>query len=76
MRNDDARPAGEVMTGLTVSGDPGSVPSVRMRTPLTIDETTTAVTVAGTGEPIQVDQLFVIELSLYDARTGKAVVSR
>lgn len=76
VRNDDARPAGEVMTGLIVSGEPGSVPSVRMRTPLRIDETTTAVTVAGTGEPIQVDQLFVIELSLYDAGTGKAAVTR
>ena len=72
---DDVRSAGEVMAGLTVAGEPGSAPSVRMRTPLTIDETTTAVTVPGSGEPIQVDQLFVIELSLYDARTGKKAAS-
>jgi len=76
VRGEDARVAGEVVTGLTVSGDPGTAPVVRMRTPLTIDETTSAVTVQGTGAPVQVDQLFVIELSIFDARTGKASVSR
>jgi peptidylprolyl isomerase len=73
--SDDLRSAESVVTGLTVSGDPGRPPVVRMRTPLEIDETTTAVTVSGTGAPIQVDQLFVIELTLYDARTGEKAIS-
>jgi len=72
---DDLRSAESVLTGLTVSGDPGRTPVVRMRTPLEIDETTTAVTVSGPGAPIQVDQLFVIELTLYDARTGEKAIS-
>jgi peptidylprolyl isomerase len=76
VRSEDTRSAEEVVTGLTVSGEPGTAPVVRMRAPLKIDETTSAVTAEGTGAPIQVDQLFVIELSIFDARTGKAAVSR
>lgn len=72
---DDLRTAGGVITGLTVSGDPGSAPAVRMRTPLKVEETTSVVTVAGTGAPVAVDQLFVLELVLYDARTGKLAAS-
>ena len=66
--SDDLRSAESVVNGLTVGGDPGRAPVVRMRTPLEIDETSTVVTVSGPGAPIQVDQLFVIELTLYDAR--------
>jgi peptidylprolyl isomerase len=75
VRSQAARPAEEVLTGLTVSGDPGTAPVVRMRTPLTIDETISAVTRLGHGAPIQVDQLFVLELTLYDARTGERALT-
>jgi hypothetical protein len=74
VRGSDVKSSDDVVTGLTVGGGLRQEPVVRMRTPLKIEETTSAVTVAGTGAPIQVDQLFVIELSLYDARTGKAAV--
>ena len=76
VRGADVRSSEDVVTGLTVSGSPGADPVVRMRTPLKVGETTSAVTVRGTGAPVQVDQLFVIALSLYDARTGKAAVRR
>jgi peptidylprolyl isomerase len=72
---DDLKDSESVITGLTVSGQPGSAPNVRMRTPLNVDETVSGVTVTGTGPPIQVDQLFVLELTLYDARTGKLATS-
>jgi peptidylprolyl isomerase len=71
----DLKDSESVLTGLTVSGRPGSAPTVRMRTPLNVDETVSGVTVTGTGAPIQVEQLFVLELTLYDARTGKLATS-
>lgn len=58
------------ITGLTVSGEPGTEPGVRMAAPLAVPATRTEVTVTGSGAPILVDQLFVLELTLYDARTG------
>lgn len=76
VRREDTRSATEVVTGLTVSGQPGAAPVVRMRTPLKVEETTSSVTVEGAGAPILVDQLFVIELSIFDARTGERAVSR
>lgn len=63
------------ITGLTVSGEPGSEPGVRMAAPLAVPTTRTEVTVTGTGAPILVDQLFVLELTLYDARTGAKAFS-
>jgi len=61
--------------GVAVSGEPGARPVVRMAPPLKVTATRTDVLVAGTGAPVQVDQRFVLQLSLYDARTGKAAVS-
>ncbi|RNL79351.1 hypothetical protein EFL95_10190 [Nocardioides marmorisolisilvae] len=75
VRQGDLQDSESVITGLTVAGQPGTAPTVRMRTPLKVDDTTSGVTVTGTGAPIQVDQLFVLELTLYDARTGKLALS-
>lgn len=61
--------------GLNVSGKVGTEPTVRMAPPLEVTRTQTQVVVAGTGEPVQIDQLFVIELTLYDARNGKRIAS-
>ncbi|MFL6062264.1 MAG: hypothetical protein ACJ72E_13605 [Marmoricola sp.] len=63
------------ITGLTVAGPVGSAPSVRMAAPLKVGSTQTAVITAGTGAPVQIDQLFVLQLSLYDARTGRLALS-
>ncbi len=70
VKGSQVRSAEGTITGLTVSGEPGSEPGVRMAAPLAIPSTRTEVTVIGTGATIVVDQLFVLELSLYDARTG------
>jgi len=63
------------ITGLTVSGPVGSAPSVRMAAPLTVERTQHEVVDTGTGAPVQIDQLFVLELTLYDARTGAEALS-
>ncbi len=70
VKGSQVKSAEGTLTGLTVSGEPGSEPGVRMAAPLAVPETRTEVTVTGTGAPILVDQLFVLELTLYDARTG------
>jgi len=72
---DKVRTAGGPVVGLTVSGTPGEPPSVRIVAPLKVTETKGQVMVAGTGAPIQVDQLFVLQLALYDARTGAKALS-
>ncbi|MCZ4498192.1 MAG: peptidylprolyl isomerase, FKBP-type [Marmoricola sp.] len=71
----DLRSAEGSIVGLAVSGEPGTRPVVRMAPPLKVPTTQTDVLVAGTGAPVQIDQRFVLQLSLYDARTGKAALS-
>jgi peptidylprolyl isomerase len=75
VRRDEIRSAEGTITGLTVAGEAGSAPTVRMAIPLKVPSTRTDVVVAGTGAPIQLDQLFVLQLSLYDARTGRLALS-
>ncbi|MGO4257032.1 FKBP-type peptidyl-prolyl cis-trans isomerase [Marmoricola sp. RAF53] len=72
---DDVRAAEGTITGLTVTGEPGAAPAVRMAAPLKVTGTRTETVVAGTGAPVQVDQLFVLQLTMYDARTGKKAIS-
>lgn len=61
--------------GVEVSGKLGEEPTVRIAAPLKLDATADQVAIAGSGSPIQIDQLFVLQLSLYSARTGKQVAS-
>jgi peptidylprolyl isomerase len=70
-----ASKAGSGIYGLDVSGSVGTEPVVRMAAPLAVEKTRTQVVITGSGAPIQVDQLFVLQLTLYDARTGKRVDS-
>lgn len=72
---DQIRSAEGSITGLTVSGPVGSAPSVRIAAPLTVARTQHEVVETGTGAPVQIDQLFVLELTLYDARTGAEALS-
>lgn len=71
----DVRAAEGTITGLTVSGEPGTAPSVRMAAPLKVAATRSETVVTGTGAPVQVDQLFVLQLTMYDARTGAKAIS-
>lgn len=61
--------------GVTIDGAPGAPPIARIAPPVRVDRTASEVLVAGTGPPIVVDQLFVLQLALYNARTGAKVRS-
>jgi peptidylprolyl isomerase len=67
--------AGDEIFGLDVSGTIGTEPVVRMVTPLKVARSASEVVIAGTGAPVQIDQLFVLQLTLYDARSGHRVAS-
>ncbi|WP_148046019.1 FKBP-type peptidyl-prolyl cis-trans isomerase [Nocardioides marmoriginsengisoli] len=63
------------LPGLGVSGAVGTMPGVRIAAPLDVPRTRSEVVVTGNGPAVQIDQLFVLQLSLYDARTGERVLS-
>lgn len=72
---DAVRTATGPVTGVSVSGPPGEEPAVRIVAPLEVTATSKRVLATGTGEPVQVDQLFVLGLTLYDGRTGSKIAS-
>lgn len=61
--------------GVEVSGAIGTEPTVRIAAPLTVTKSQTEAVLTGTGPAVAIDQLFVLELTLYDARTGKRAAS-
>ena len=61
--------------GVEVSGAIGERPTVRVATPLKVTTSQTQFAVVGTGPQIQVDQLFVLQLTMVNARTGDVVAS-
>lgn len=61
--------------GVEVSGKFGTEPTVRIATPLKVPSTRDQLVITGSGPQIQIDQLFVLQLALYNARTGKQVAS-
>lgn len=72
---DTVRTASGPVPGVSVAGTPGEAPSVRIVAPLRLTGATSAVVVTGTGEPVRVDQLVVLHLTLYNARTGTKALS-
>lgn len=63
------------LRGVEVSGTPGTAPVVRIETPLEVDSTRSRTVVAGTGAPLYLDRVFVLQLAMYDGRTGAKAVS-
>ena len=61
--------------GVEVSGAVGERPTVRIATPLAVPTSQTQFAVVGTGPQIQIDQLFVLQLTMVNARTGDVVAS-
>lgn len=61
--------------GVTVTGAVGAVPDVRIKAPLHVPRTVVETLVSGDGPPVQADQLFVLQLTMYDARTGDKAIS-
>lgn len=72
---DQVKAAEGSITGLTVSGKPGTAPVVRMAAPLRLTATRSETVVTGTGPPVGVDQLVMLQITTYDARTGKKLLS-
>jgi peptidylprolyl isomerase len=71
----EVRSAAGTVRGLTVTGPVGGMPDVRMKAPLEVTATHVETLVEGDGAPVQADQLFVLQLTMYDARTGEKAVS-
>lgn len=72
---DEVRKAGGSITGLEVTGTPGTAPVVRMAPPLKLTQVRSETVVEGTGPVLGVDELVVLRLTKYDARTGKKLLS-
>jgi peptidylprolyl isomerase len=73
-QDDLARASGQ-LRGVDVSGTPGEPPEVRIQTPLQVDTTRSRTVVAGSGAPLYLDRIFVLQLSMFDARTGRKAIS-
>lgn len=73
--SEDLRSAQGTITGLNVTGTPGDPPVVRIAAPLKVTESRDETLVSGTGPPVAVDQLFVLQLTMYNARTGRKAIS-
>lgn len=73
-QDDLARASGQ-LRGIEVSGTPGRPPQVRIQAPLEVDATRSRTVVAGTGAPLYLDRIFVLQLTMFDARTGRKAIS-
>lgn len=60
---------------MDVAGRFGEEPTVRIAAPLRVSTSQTQVALLGDGAQIQIDQLFVLGLTIYNARTGDKVAS-
>lgn len=63
------------LRGIEVSGAVGDPPVVRIDTPLAVDETRSRTVVAGTGGELYLDRVFMLQLTMFDARTGDETIS-
>lgn len=69
-------PAPSLKEQVTVSGGFGQRPVIRVKAPLTLKETSSWVTRAGTGDvTVGADSTAILQLTIADARTGKTAIS-
>lgn len=66
-------PSGAASEAVSVTGDVGAAPDVSFESPLTLDKTERTVAIAGDGDVTQHGDMIGIEVSLYNAATGKQV---
>lgn len=64
-----------VRDSVSVTGDFGTKPTVKVDSPLKVKKTSSWVLTKGDGEKVQDGQTFEIQVTLTDARTGKTVIS-
>lgn len=63
------------ISGIEVSGDPGRRPAVDVDADLAVDQTLIRTLEEGSGPTVALDEVFVIHLTIVNARTGETAVS-
>lgn len=61
--------------GVEVTGAVGAQPHIEIDTPLQVDETLIRIVEKGDGPPVRLDQVFVIQLTIVNGRSGATAVS-
>jgi peptidylprolyl isomerase len=64
-----------LLSKVRVVGAVGALPSLRFDTPVQVAESSWRVVEPGNGPPIQVDQQFMLQLTLVNGRTGRTAIS-
>jgi hypothetical protein len=67
--------AGTASNAISATGDFGTKPTVSFPTPLTTTKTQVTTTIDGSGAPLADGQKVLVQLSLYDGRTGDFVAA-
>jgi peptidylprolyl isomerase len=74
--NDDADAAGSAgIDGVEVSGDVGSAPTVEIESPVSLEESRTAVLVTGDGAEVAADSRVQLQFALYNGADGEQIES-
>jgi peptidylprolyl isomerase len=60
---------------ITVTGDYGKKPTIKIDSPLKVSETTSWTTQTGKGDKVGAEATTILSLTLADARTGKTAIS-
>jgi peptidylprolyl isomerase len=71
----DASATSQVLAKVRVAGAVGARPTLSFGTPLKVGESGWRVLRQGTGDPIRVDQQFLLQLTLVNGRTGRTAIS-
>ena len=72
----DREPAPSLKDQVTVSGSFGERPGIRIKAPLTLDQTSSWTTRAGDGTvSVGADSTAILQLTIADARTGRTAIS-
>ncbi|MFP5347066.1 MAG: FKBP-type peptidyl-prolyl cis-trans isomerase [Actinomycetes bacterium] len=66
-----ASPSGSDLSRVTVTGDPGTKPTVTFKTPFSTDKTTRKVVTEGSGAAVEAGQSLKIDYLGVNGRTGK-----
>jgi peptidylprolyl isomerase len=71
---DDSAGSGSI-DGVVVDGDVGSAPSVEIESPVSLEESQTAVLVTGDGEEVSADSQVQLQFALYNGSDGEQIQS-
>jgi peptidylprolyl isomerase len=63
------------LRGVDVSGAVGEPPVIKVDAPLEVEKTYSMLAVQGEGDPLYLDRVFMLELTMVDARTGRKAIS-